>query len=109
RLAEAEAGAKMIRERTAADLEKLQRDTYEKSRASREEAVALLTQAREDADTARAEARALMDRARAEVATLARRRDDINAQLGHLSGVIEALAVSERPAPFANQETEEES
>ncbi len=31
RLAEAEAGAKLIRERTAADLEKLQRETYEKS------------------------------------------------------------------------------
>ena len=50
-----------------------------------------------------------MERARAEVAALARRRDDINAQLGHLSGVIEALAVSERPNQAPNQVTEEES
>ncbi len=51
----------------------------------------------------------MLDRARAEVAQLARRRDDINAQLGHLSGVIEALAVSERPSPTTQQGTEEGS
>ena len=38
-----------------------------------------------------------VERARDEVNTLAARRDDITRQLGRLSGVIEALAVPERP------------
>jgi hypothetical protein len=97
RLADAESGAKLIRERTATDLEALQRETYESVRATREEAIAMLAKARIDADLARTEARAQLDKARAEVATLGRRRDDINAQLGHLSGVIEALAVPDAP------------
>lgn len=97
RLADAESGAKLIRERAATDLEALQRETYESVRSTREEAIALLAQARIDADQARTEARSQLEKARAEVATLARRRDDINAQLGHLSGVIEALAVSDQP------------
>ena len=88
--------AKVIRERTAAELEQLQRETWDKARTTRDEAVAMLAQAMVDADAVRTEARAMMDRARSEVAALARRRDDINAQLGHLSGVIEALAVPER-------------
>jgi len=93
RLADAEAGAKLIRERAATDLEALQRETYESARSTREEAIAMLAKARTDADQVRTDARTQLDKARAEVATLARRRDDINAQLGHLSGVIEALAV----------------
>jgi hypothetical protein len=40
----------------------------------------------------------MLERARAEVAVLAGRREDITRQLGHLSGVIEALAVPESPA-----------
>ena len=71
--------------------------------------MALLNQARADADAVRGDARAMMERARTEVSTLARRRDDINAQLGHLSGVIEALAFSERPTSHTQQGTEEES
>ena len=54
---------------------------------------ALSEEARERADTVRAEAQAAVERARAEVHTLAARRDAITAQLGELSGVIEALAV----------------
>src|ERR1035438_4390504 len=53
--------------------------------------------ARADADTSRAEARDLLTHARAEVKALAARRDDITAQLGNLSGVIEALAVPGPP------------
>ena len=41
------------------------------------------------------EAQAAVERARAEVHLLAARRDDITAQLGNLSGVIEALSVNE--------------
>jgi len=97
RLAEADAGAKLIRERAAADMEQLQHETYERVRILRDEAVALLNEARADADATRAEAREMMDNARGEVALLAQRRDDITAQLGHMSGVIEALAVADRP------------
>lgn len=43
----------------------------------------------------------MLDRARAEVASLASRREDITKQLGHLSGVIDALAVPERPTAGA--------
>lgn len=39
----------------------------------------------------------MLDRARAEVASLTSRREDIAKQLGSLSGVIDALSVSERP------------
>ena len=40
----------------------------------------------------------MLERARAEVAALASRRQDITTQLGHLSGVIDALAVPEKAA-----------
>ena len=43
------------------------------------------------------EAADMLQRARAEVAKLASRRDNIASELGHLSGVIEALAV---PVPI---------
>ena len=71
------------------------------SRAVREEATTILAAARADADSSRAETRDLLAHARAEVAVLAQRRDDITEQLGHLSGVIEALAVSEHSAAVA--------
>ena len=96
RLAEAEAGARLVRERTTAEVDRLQREAYQRSKDARDEAVSLLSQARSEADATRAEARNVLDRSRAEVAALAQRRDDINSQLGHLSGVIEALAVSEK-------------
>ena len=109
RLADAEAGAKVIRERTATELETLQREAYGTARTTREEAIAMLAKARTDADQVRAEARSLLDKARAEVTALARRRDDINAQLGHLSGVIEALAVPDSPGvPSTDQYATEE-
>ena len=40
----------------------------------------------------------MLERARSEVAALASRRQDITTQLGHLSGVINALAVPEKSA-----------
>ena len=97
RLDEAESGARVLRERAAAEVARLQTEAHDHRRAVREEATATLAAARSDADASRAEARDLLILARAEVAVLAQRRDDITEQLGHLSGVIEALAVSEHP------------
>ncbi|MPN59017.1 hypothetical protein SDC9_206734 [bioreactor metagenome] len=57
-----------MRERSSVDLESMQREAYEKALASREEAIAVLSQARADADAVRAQARASAERARAEVA-----------------------------------------
>jgi hypothetical protein len=64
-------------------------------------------EARQRADTVRAEAQAAVERARAEVHTLAARRDAITAQLGNLSGVIDALAVSDDPTPSDDPTTTE--
>ena len=98
RLDEAESGARLLRERAAESVARLQTEAHEHRRAVRDEATATLAAARADADTSRAEARDLLTQARAEVKVLADRRDDITAQLGNLSGVIEALAVPERAA-----------
>jgi len=101
RLDESERGAKVLRERAATDLARLRTEAHEHLRSVREEATTTLAAARADADTIRAQARDLLLRARAEVGTLAERRDDITEQLGYLSGVIEALAVSEHSATVA--------
>ena len=98
RLDEAESGSRVLRERAAAEVARLQTEAHEHRRAVRDEATTTLAAARADADANRAEARDLLRHARAEVRALAARRDDITAQLGHLSGVIEALAVPERSA-----------
>jgi hypothetical protein len=103
RLEEADKAARLVRERTASEIERLQRETHESHRQAREELVQSSTAARADADRVREEARAMLDRARSEVAALASRREDITKQLGHLSGVIDALAVPERPAPTGAQ------
>jgi hypothetical protein len=92
----------MLRERVAAEVGQLQAEAHEHRRSVREEATTTLTAARADADTIRAEARDLLTQARAEVGVLAERRDDITAQLGYLSGVIEALAVPEHSAADAD-------
>ena len=55
----------------------------------------MLADARAEADQLRTTARTLLADARAEVDALARRRTAITAELGQLSGVIEALAVPE--------------
>jgi hypothetical protein len=97
RLDEAEIGARVLRQRAAETVSRLQREAHEHRRAVRDEATSTLAAARADADTSRAEARDLLTHARAEVKVLAARRDDITAQLGNLSGVIEALAVPGPP------------
>ena len=55
----------------------------------------MLTEAQADAEQSRTQARELLAAARAEVSALKQRRDEIAAELSQLSGVIEALAVSE--------------
>jgi hypothetical protein len=97
RLDEAEIGARVLRQRAAETVSRLQREAHEHRRAVRDEATSTLAAAPADADTSRAEARDLLTHARAEVKVLAARRDDITAQLGNLSGVIEALAVPGPP------------
>jgi chromosome segregation ATPase len=69
----------------------MQREAYDKALASREEAIAVLSQARADADAARAEARATVERARAEVAALVKRREEITAQIRQLSGDLTSI------------------
>jgi uncharacterized coiled-coil DUF342 family protein len=64
-------------------------------RRSREEAARVLSEAQADAEQSRTQARELLAAARTEVAALKQRRDEIAAELSQLSGVIEALAVSE--------------
>ncbi len=64
-------------------------------RRSREEAARELSEAQADAEQSRTQARELLASARAEVSALKQRRDEIAAELSQLSGVIEALAVSE--------------
>ena len=95
--AEADDSARRIRERVNADLTKLRQDTFEQTSLTRAEAVQLLREARNDADRVRREADEMLWKARAEVSRLAARRDNIASELGHLSGVIEALAV---PVPI---------
>ena len=92
-----------MRERLATDLERSQRASFERTKATREEAMSLLAEARTESDLLRSQARQLLDEARAEVAGLAQRRDDITSQLNNLSGVIEALAVPGTNTP--NEET----
>jgi len=71
------------------------RDGAEALRRSREESARLLAEAQADADRVRDQARRVLSDARAEVAALRGRRDEIAQELTQLSGVIEALAVSE--------------
>ena len=95
RLAEAESGARAVRERVAEQVGASQRELHQLRRTTRAEATELMASARAEADELRAAARQVLADARSEVASLARRRDAITAELGQLSGVIEALAVAE--------------
>jgi hypothetical protein len=97
RLAEAEAGARTVRETAAEHLAHVQDEAREEKRRARDEATRVVTLAKAEADEMRAIARDILAEARAEVAVLHNQRDEISKQLGDLSGVIDALAVAERP------------
>lgn len=104
RLAEAEASGLLLQEQAQTVFAEAQQVSLERAKAARSEAMAMLSSAREDADAIRAEAGAMLDEARAEVARLAQRRVDITTQLGHMRGVIDALALSGHDHPHPNQE-----
>jgi hypothetical protein len=95
RLTESESGARTIREQVALEVTRTQEELNELWRTAKAEQAAASAAARAEADEVRATARKLLADARAEVAILSQRRDAIAAELGSLSGVIEALAVAE--------------
>jgi ElaB/YqjD/DUF883 family membrane-anchored ribosome-binding protein len=94
-----------VRQSAAEDVERMHREAHEYHAAARAEIMKASEEARQRADTVRAEAQAAVERARAEVHTLAARRDAITAQLGNLSGVIDALAVSDQPTTTESPST----
>ena len=91
-LSAAKEEARTLREQTMTELDQLHSEHYTKLRADREAAKREVEQANAEAERTRAEARRRLREAREEVNLLSRRRDEITAQLGKLSGVIEALA-----------------
>lgn len=97
RLAEAESGARAVREQVADDLTRAQRQIHDLRRAAKAEEAQTIDAARAEADAVRATARKLLADAKAEVVALVQRRNAIAGELGNLSGVIEALAVTEAP------------
>jgi chromosome segregation ATPase len=96
-----ERAAKIVRERTGAEAERLHREAYDYHRSAREEIMRMSQAAQERAEKVRAEAEAHAQRARDEVAALAAQREDISRQLGDLHAVIEALSVPEVAAARA--------
>ena len=95
RKAESEAHAHNLRALVADEIVAMRSEGAEALRRSREEAAQVLTDAQADADRVRSQARQVLADARAEADALRRRRDDIATELTQMSGVIEALAVSE--------------
>jgi len=94
RIAEADNGARVIRERVADDMARAQRDAQELRRSAKQEAAEIVRSARADADEVRNRARALEAQSREEVERLTAQRDRIAEELGNLSGVIDALAIA---------------
>jgi len=107
RLAEAEQGAKALRDQVAQHVLTQQRAADDELRRARTEGAALVAAARAEADELRSQARRIVEDARAEVAALARRRDGITQELGQLSGVIQALAVPTPTQPPTAQEPDQ--
>jgi ABC-type transporter Mla subunit MlaD len=107
RLGEAEQSARVLRAQVADDVLREQRTGQEELRRARTEAAALVAEARREADELRAQARRTVEDARSEVALLARQRDGITAELGQLSGVIQALAVPTPTHPPTPQDPDQ--
>jgi cell division septum initiation protein DivIVA len=99
RMAEAETGARAIRERVADDMSRAQRESQETRRAAKREASEILATARAEADELRERARKSVTEARTEVERVSAQRDAISRQLGDLTGVIDALAVDGHAHP----------
>jgi hypothetical protein len=89
-----------LREQIAQEVLHKQHTADDELRRARAESARVVAAAREEADELRAQARRTLEEAREEIALLARRRDGITAELGQLSGVIQALAVpTSHPSP----------
>ncbi|HEV2887797.1 MAG TPA: hypothetical protein VGX49_12855 [Jatrophihabitans sp.] len=102
RLAEAEAGARAVREQVAEQVGQSHREMYELRRTAKAEASMLVSDARAEAEDMQTLAHRLLAEARAEVALLTERRNTIAAELAQLSGAIEALAGPDGgPSPAA--------
>ena len=82
----------------------LRAEAGDELRRSREEATRVLAQAQTESDRMRADAAAVLDQARTEATALRSQRDEIATELTHLSGVIEALAVSDTQASAGGRE-----
>jgi vacuolar-type H+-ATPase subunit H len=104
RLAEAEQGARTLRAQVAEEVLNKQRAADDELRRARSEGAGLVAAARTEADELRTQARRTLEEAREEIALLARRRDGITAELGQLSGVIQALAVPTPLTPTTPQD-----
>ncbi|MEP7020122.1 MAG: hypothetical protein ABI808_05690 [Pseudonocardiales bacterium] len=108
RLLEAESGARAVREQVAAELTKAQREIHELRRAAKAEEAEAVGAARAEADAVRTSSRRLLAEAKAELAALSAQRDAIAGELGNLSGVIDALAVSDAPEPARAKQPDRE-
>ena len=95
RTAESEAGAQRLRSLVADEVVALRTEGSDELRAAARRRPGCCHEAQADAEQSRTQARELLASARAEVSALKQRRDEIAAELSQLSGVIEALAVSE--------------
>ena len=73
----------------------LRAEASEELRRAREETTRILAQAHTESERLRSDAAAVLEQARAEAESLRSQRDEIATELTHLSGVIEALAVSD--------------
>jgi cell division septum initiation protein DivIVA len=98
-----------VRERAAEHLAQAHSEARDLRRAAKDEATRTIAGARSEADELRSRARSILAEARAEVAVLNAHRDEISKQLGDLSGVIEALAVPERPQTSSSPDPSEVS
>ena len=106
RRTEAETGAASLRSLVAEEVTRSRATAAEDRRRAREESLALVAEGRAEADHLRESAQRALERARAEIAQLQTRRDGIAAELGQLSGVIEALSVPERGDASDPQQTD---
>jgi hypothetical protein len=95
RLTEAEAGARMLRERVSDEVLTAQRDALRESKTRRDEAARVLGEARERATELKEQARHLLERARAEADDVLVARDRAADELTRLSDVITVLSAGD--------------
>src|SRR5579859_1469948 len=87
----------MVREQVADEVARTHSELHKLRRTAKQQEAEIIAAARAEDDEMRASARKMLADARAELAVLAERREAIAGELGNLSGVIEALAVTGPP------------